>query len=171
MVIFRTSAKDGGSMKRVRHVNGGLDDVDARILRTLAADARMPMKELARTVGLSAPSAAERVRRLEEVGIIQGYTVRVDPRALGLPLAVYVRVRPMPGELAHVARLLASKPEIVLCDRVTGDDCFIAKAFVESVDDLERLLDDILPFATTNTSLVQSSPVASRLPEIPLGAE
>jgi Lrp/AsnC family leucine-responsive transcriptional regulator len=154
-------------MKRVRFVAGGVDDIDAEILRLLAGNGRIAMKDLALEVGLSPPSVTERVRRLEDIGVIQGYTVKVDPQALGLSLAVYVRVRPMPGELTRVAELLAAKPEIVQCDRVTGDDCFIARALVRSVDDLEKLIDDILPYATTNTSLIQSSPVSLRLPGIP----
>jgi Lrp/AsnC family transcriptional regulator, leucine-responsive regulatory protein len=154
-------------MKRVRYVNGEIDEIDAQILRTLAEEGRLAMKDLAARIGLSAPSATERVRRLEDVGVIEGYGAKINAQALGASLAVYIRVRPMPGELAHVAELLAGKPEIVECDRVTGDDCFVAKAFVPSVDDLERLIDDLLPFATTNTSVIQSSPVRRRMPAIP----
>ncbi len=153
-------------LKRIRYVNGGIDELDAAILRLLAGDARMPMKDLANAVELSAPSVAERVRRLEEAGVIEGYTTRIRRDAIGLPIAAYIRVRPMPGELSRVAELLASMPEIVECDRVTGDDCFIAKAFTASVAELEALIDRLLPRATTNTSVVQSSPVALRLPNI-----
>ena len=104
------------------------------------------------------------VRRLEEAGVIEGYSARLNPGALGLPLAVLIRVRPLPGELNHVAKLLAKKPSIVECDRVTGDDCFVAKAYVQTVDELEKLIDDLLPFATTNTAIIQSSPVKRRIP-------
>jgi Lrp/AsnC family leucine-responsive transcriptional regulator len=153
--------------RRIRHVDGDLDAIDREILAILADNARIPMKDLAQKVGMSAPSVTERVRRLEETGVVLGYTIRVSPTALGLPIGVFIRVRPMPGELARVAALLASKPEVVQCDRVTGDDCFIAKAFVPSVDELERLIDDLLPFATTNTALIQSSPVSLRIPRVP----
>lgn len=151
---------------RGKAVNGGIDELDAQILRLLSDDGRIAMKELAASVGLSAPSVTERVRRLEDLGVIEGYTIRVNPQAIGLPLAVYIRVRPMPGELARVGALLASKPEIIECDRVTGDDCFIAKALVASVAEIETLIDVLLPYATTNTSLIQSSPVPRRMPEI-----
>ena len=67
-----------------------------------------------------------------------------------------------------MSALLASKPEVIECDRVTGDDCFIAKAVVASVADLEKLIDDILPLATTNTAVIQSSPVRRRTPPLPL---
>jgi len=126
-------------MKRVRYVDGALDALDTKILAALAEDARTPMRELAQKIGLSAPSTTERVRRLETAGVIEGYTVRINPEAIGLPLAAILRIRPMPGELERVARLLEAIPEITSCDRVTGDDCFIAKAQVPAVRDLEAL--------------------------------
>src|SRR5690242_17407269 len=130
-------------MKKVRYIDGALDALDAAILRVLAEDARTPMRELAQRVGLSAPSATERVRRLETAGVIEGYTVRVNAGALGLPVGAILRIRPMPGELQRVAEMLASIPEITACDRVTGDDCFIAKAQVPTVTDLESLINNL----------------------------
>jgi Lrp/AsnC family leucine-responsive transcriptional regulator len=154
-------------MNRLRSENAHLDATDAKLLEALATDARASLAELARRVGMSAPSVSERVRRLEETGVIQGYTARVNPKALGLPLAVWLRVRPLPGQLRKVAEFLQELPEIVECDRITGEDCFIARAYVRSVEDLERLIDTIIPYATTNTSIIQSSPVERRLPPIP----
>lgn len=151
-------------MKRVRYVDGALDALDTAILSALAEDARTPMRELAQKVGLSAPSTTERVRRLEAAGVIEGYTVRVNPAAIGLPLGAILRIRPMPGELQRVSAILASIPEITTCDRVTGDDCFIAKAQVPAVTDLETLINDLLPYATTNTCVVVSIPVPPRMP-------
>ncbi len=155
-------------MKRLKDENTGLDAIDIRLLEMLTADARASLAELARAVGLSSPSVSDRVRRLEDAGVIGGYTVTINPRALGLPLAAWLRIRPIPGELHKVADLLRGLPQIVECDRITGEDCFIARAHVASVEDLERLIDRIMPYAMTNTSIVQSSPVARRLP--PLGA-
>jgi Lrp/AsnC family transcriptional regulator, leucine-responsive regulatory protein len=96
--------------------------------------------------------------------VITGFTVKLDPRALGLGIAAYIRVRPMMGELPRVAKLIEDSPEVVECDRITGDDCFIAKLFVGRVEDLERVIDRLIPCAQTNTSIVQSSPVERRLP-------
>jgi Lrp/AsnC family transcriptional regulator, leucine-responsive regulatory protein len=151
-------------MKRVRYIDGALDAVDAAILQALAAAARIPMRDLARKIGLSAPSTTERVRRLEEAGVIEGYTVRVNPSAIGLPVGAILRIRPMPGELARVAELLASLPEVIACDRVTGDDCFIAKALVSGMAELEVLINRLLPYASTNTAIIVSTPVAPRMP-------
>jgi Lrp/AsnC family leucine-responsive transcriptional regulator len=153
-------------MKRLRSRNGTVDPIDGGILRALAQDARVTMADLAREVGLSAPSVTERVRKLEEAGVIEGYAARVSPAALGLGLAAYIRIRPMPGQLRKVAELLDGLDAIVECDRVTGDDCFIAKAYLRDVDELESVIDKILPYATTNSSIVQSSPVKRRLPAL-----
>jgi len=118
------------------------------------------------SIGLSAPSTTERLRRLEDAGVIEGYAVRVNAAALGLPIGAYLRIRPMPGELSHVVSLLAAEPQVIACDRVTGDDCFIAKALVQNMAALETLIDGLLPFATTNTSIVVSTPLAPRLPNL-----
>jgi Lrp/AsnC family leucine-responsive transcriptional regulator len=158
-------------MKRLRYENGGLDPVDARILGALAKDARASIAELARLVGLSAPSVSERIARLEEAGVIEGYTLTISPKALGLPIAAWLRIRPVPGQLQTVMEILQGLPEIVECDRITGEDCFIARAHVRSVDELERLIDRIIPYAMTNTSIIQSSPVKRRLPPIPNGRQ
>lgn len=151
-------------MKRLRYENGDLDVTDARILDALAADGRISLADLAREVGLSSPSVSERLKRLEEAGVIEGYSVALNPAALGLPIAAWLRIRPIPGQLRKVADILRGLPEIVECDRITGEDCFIAKAHLRSVADLEKLIDQIIPYAMTNTSIIQSSPVKKRLP-------
>ena len=157
-------------MNRLRYEKGsGLDTVDAKILSALVGDARTSIAELARLVGLSPPSVSERVKRLEEAGVIRGYSVQVDSASLGYPLAAWLRIRPVPGELRRVADIVSSLPEIVECDRVTGEDCFVARAHVRSVEDLERVIDRIIPYAMTNTSIIHSSPVLRRLPPIPSG--
>ncbi|MEM9472024.1 MAG: Lrp/AsnC family transcriptional regulator [Pseudomonadota bacterium] len=154
-------------MKRLRYENGGIDAVDRRLLDALIGNARTSNAELARLVGLSAPSVAERIKRLEEAGVIVGYSATVNPAALGLPIAAWLRIRPIPGELKRVAQILRDLPEIVECDRVTGEDCFIARAHVRSVAALESVIDELISYAMTNTSIIQSSPVERRLPRFP----
>ncbi len=154
-------------MKRLRTEISGVDLIDVTILKALARDARISMADLAREVGLSPPSVAERVKRLEESGVIRGYAVEVDPAALGHALSAHIRIRPMPGQLTKLAALLDRLDAIVECDRVTGDDCFIARAHVKSVTELEKLIDQIIPLGATNTAIIQSSPVARRLPALP----
>jgi Lrp/AsnC family transcriptional regulator, leucine-responsive regulatory protein len=109
---------------------------------------------------------AERVRRLEEAGIVTGYSATISPAAIGLPVSAWLRIRPVPGRLDKVAEIIRGIPEIVGCDRVTGEDCFLARAHLRSVADLERVIDQIIPYAMTNTSVIQSTPVPPRLPPL-----
>ncbi|MFA7413093.1 MAG: Lrp/AsnC family transcriptional regulator [Rhizobium sp.] len=143
-----------------------LDEIDIHILALLADNARMSLKELAGAVGLSSPSAAERLRKLEERGVIDGFTLAINPAALGYSLQAIVRVRPMPGQLHIVERLLQEMPECVECDKVTGDDCFIARIYLRSMQELDTILDRISERAQTNTSLVKSTSVKRRLPPL-----
>ncbi len=143
------------------------DAVNLRILTELQQNPRLSMSALGRRVGLSSPAVTERVRRLEELGVIQGYRLDLNPAALGLPLAAYVRIRPNPGQLPQIADLAQHIPEVVECHRVTGDDCFILKVYLPSIDQLDRILDAFLLYGTTTTSLIQSSPVALRPPPLP----
>ncbi len=153
-------------MKRLGYKNYEIDSVDAEILTIMAANARISMADLARSLGMSAPSVSERLKRLEENGVIKRFTIEIDPKVIGYPLSVYIRIRPLAGELKKAKEKLNQIPEIVSCDRITGDDCYIAKAVVRSVNHLERIIDKINPYAATNTSLIQSSPVPWRLPEL-----
>lgn len=155
-------------MKRIRFENGTIDEMDATILSILSRDARVSMAELARLLGVSPPTAAERVKRLEEAGIIEGYSARINPAAIGRPITAWLRIRPVPGQLQRVAKVIDELPELVQCDRVTGDDCFVARAHVPSMRDLERLIDKIIPYAMTNTAVVQSSPITPRMPPLPV---
>ncbi|CAN7246997.1 Lrp/AsnC family transcriptional regulator [Pararhizobium sp. LjRoot238] len=143
-----------------------LDDLDRRLLDILSVNARISLKELAQEAGLSSPSTADRLRRLEDRGVITGFTVGVDPAALGYALQAVVRVRPMPGMLHIVEKLIQDTPEFVECDKVTGDDCFIAKLLVRDMEQLDTILDKVAERAQTNTSIVKSTPVKRRLPPL-----
>lgn len=143
-----------------------MDDTDRRILEELLADARMPLKELARRVGLSSPSVSDRLRRLEEGGVIRGFTIDVDPSALGYLFQTMVRVRPLPGTLHVVQKLIQETPQITECDKVTGEDCFIARLHVHSMEELDQILDRISEKAETSTAVVKAQPVTRRLPPV-----
>jgi Lrp/AsnC family leucine-responsive transcriptional regulator len=153
-------------MKNNRKIsNVALDTADRQVLTALAENARISLVDLGRRLAMSSQSAADRLRRLEDLGVITGFTVKLDPAVLGLTVGAYIRIRPAMGELPRVAALLADIPEIVECDRITGDDCFIAKVFVARIEDLERVIDRLIPYAQTNTSIIQSSPVSRRPPK------
>ena len=147
--------------------NGLIDDTNRRLLEALRDDPRLTMAELARRVGMSAPAVTERVRRMEEAGIIRGYALELDPASLGMPLSAFVRVRPNPGQLGRVAELARSIPEVVECHRVTGEDCFVMLVHFPAMDQLDLLLDRFLLYGVTTTSIVQSSPVPRRPPPLP----
>ena len=144
-----------------------IDAVNRRILEELQRDPRVTMSELGRRIGMSSPAVTERVRRLEEAGVIRGYRLDVNPATLGLPIAVYIRIRPNAGQLPRIAELARQIPEVVECHRVTGEDCFIVKAFIPAIDQLDRLLDGFLLYGSTTTSIIQSSPVPLRPPPLP----
>ncbi|WP_426440480.1 Lrp/AsnC family transcriptional regulator [Bradyrhizobium genosp. P] len=143
------------------------DKVNVTLLRALLDQPRISISELARVVAMSAPAVRERIQRLEEAGLICGYSVVLDPALLGYPVSVMIRIRPMPGQLAKIIELAQRTPRIVECQRITGEDCFIMRAHIESIGSLDGLLDAFLVFGQTTTSIIQSSPVPFRA--LPLG--
>jgi len=143
-----------------------LDAVNLRLLKELQADGRLGMAELGRRVGMSAPAVADRVQRLERAGVIAGYHAEIEPRALGLPIAAVVRIRPAPGQLQRIPEIARETPAVAECYRITGEDCFLLKLHLRSIDELEELLDRFTPFGLTTTSIVHSSPVPRRGPPL-----
>jgi Lrp/AsnC family leucine-responsive transcriptional regulator len=143
--------------------NGSITDaINLRLLAELQRDARLSLAELGRRVGLSSPAVADRLKRLEDEGVITGYRADVNPRALGYSLGVIVRIRPAPRQIAAVAQLARDTPEAVECHRVTGDDCYVMTAYVRDVEHLEQLIDQFTPYGQTTSSIMQSSPVLRR---------
>jgi len=142
--------------------NSSLDPTNRLLIAELQRDARLSLAELGRRVGLSSPAVAERLQRLEQNGTITGYRAEVDPRAVGLALSAIVRVRPSPGQIQNVAELARETPEVVECNRVTGDDCYIMRAHVRDVLHLEEVIDRFTVLGQTTTSVMQSSPVPAR---------
>ncbi len=145
------------------------DDKNVDLLSLLQSDPRMSISELSRRVKLSAPAVKERVTRLEEAGIIAGYRLDLNPKALGFPVTAFVRIRPMPGQLPKIIALAQSMPEVSECHRITGEDCFILKVHLDALENLDVVLDRFLAFGQTTTSIIQSSPVPPRGPPLPNG--
>jgi Lrp/AsnC family transcriptional regulator, leucine-responsive regulatory protein len=146
-----------------------LDSRNQKLLAALVKNPRASITDLARKVGLSAPATRERLLRLEDAGVVKGWRVELDPKALGFPIAVLIRVRPMPGQLPKIARLAQSLPQVTECHRITGEDCFLLRAYLRGLDELDGLLDKFLAYGQTTTSIVQSSPVAPRGLPLPDG--
>ena len=119
-----------------------------------------------RTSSCDIGRVTERIHKLEDAGAIRGYTVVVDPEVFGLGINAHVRMRAMPGEVRRLAQMLVDTPEVIEADRVTGEDCFLAKVVVGDVHELEAVIDRFLPFASTDTAIIQSSTVVRRLPKL-----
>ncbi len=141
------------------------DATDWRILDLLQRDGRAGYAELARAVSMSASAVTERVRRLEEAGIIQGYAAVVDPERIGLPVLAFVRLRYPTGNYKPFHDLVAATPEILEAHHVTGDDCFVLKVAARSMRHLEEVSGRIGALGSVTTSVVYSSP----LPRRPVG--
>jgi Lrp/AsnC family transcriptional regulator, leucine-responsive regulatory protein len=141
-----------------------LDDIDRQIIRHLKADGRMALSELAQVIGMSAPSVADRVRRLEARHVIRRFTLELDQSALGFALEAIVRIKPRPGSLHVVEQMIVAEERFTACDKVTGDDCFIARLALKSVAELDTILEPFHEKAETNTAIVKSSPIMNRQP-------
>ncbi len=140
-----------------------LDDTACKIIEILADDGRISISELASRIGLSAPSTTERIRKLEQDGIIIGFTVEINPKALGYTLEAIVRIKPSPGNLHVVQQLILNEPRFTTCDTVTGDDCFVTRLYLKEITELDDLLAPLHEKAMTNTSIVKASPIKNRM--------
>jgi Lrp/AsnC family leucine-responsive transcriptional regulator len=141
-----------------------LDEVDRQIIGELAQDGRISFAELGRRVSLSSPAVTERVRRLEQIGVITGYRAEIDPRALGYSITAIVRVKPAVRQLSKIAALAAEIPQIEECLRITGEDCFYMKLHLGAIEELPSVLDQFLLYGETTTSIVNATPVPRRQP-------
>ncbi|WP_433373797.1 Lrp/AsnC family transcriptional regulator [Streptosporangium sp. CA-115845] len=139
-----------------------LDETDIRILEALQHDGRASYAELGRVVSMSASAVTERVRRLEESGVISGYVAVVDPERLGLGILAFVRLRYPTGNYKPFHDLIATTPEIMEAHHVTGEDCFVLKVLARSMRHLESTTGRIAGLGSVTTSVVYSSPLWSR---------
>jgi Lrp/AsnC family transcriptional regulator, leucine-responsive regulatory protein len=144
-----------------------VDDVDWRLLLELQQNARTSFSELGRRVGLTAPAVAERVRRLEEAGVIKGYRVDLDVQRLGYTVTAVIRLQIPEGGCARFARIAPEFHEIHECYRITGSDSYVLKVVLPSIQHLESLIDRLATHGTTITSVVLSTPLDHRLVEPP----
>jgi len=138
-----------------------LDAIDRRIIQELQGDARLRVAELGRRVGLSAPAIADRMRRLEEGGVLS-YRAEVDPRALGYSICAIVRVSPQSRDIQVIPGIAREVPAVTECYRITGEDCYFIKLYLREIDELEPILDRFTPYGRTTTSIVHSAPVSPR---------
>lgn len=138
-----------------------LDDINRDILELLLADGRMSYRELGERVGLTAPAVTERVRKLEELGVIKGYRAVIDYEALGFPLLCIIRLN-SPRSAQELDDVIRSIPEVIEANRVTGSESHVIRARVASTIHLEQLLDALWEHGESVTNIVTSSPVPRR---------
>jgi Lrp/AsnC family transcriptional regulator, leucine-responsive regulatory protein len=147
-----------------------MDDIDCALLLELQLNARESFAELGRRVHLSTPAVIERVKRLEDDGVILGYRAAVDPKRLGLPMRAFIKVT-VPGDhLAQYAELVGTLPEILECHRVTGVESYLVHVVVRDMGHLEAIIDSMMPYVSTTTSMVLASPVQWN-PIVPPGCQ
>jgi Lrp/AsnC family transcriptional regulator, leucine-responsive regulatory protein len=146
-----------------------VEEIDRAIVAALATDGRLSYTDLAERVGLSVSAAHQRVRRLEQRGVIQGYAARLDHQALGLPLTAFIAIRPIdPSQPDDAPDRLSGLPQIEACYSVAGDDFYLLLVRVADPAELERLLQEIRRKANvaTRTTVVLSTPYEHRPPRI-----
>jgi Lrp/AsnC family leucine-responsive transcriptional regulator len=131
-----------------------LDPTDMMIIEIMQADGRISVSELGRKVGLSQPAASERLKRLEERGIIEGYGARINTAALGLGMMAVIRLRTTHEHIRTCLKQFADMPQIIEVLRLTGEDCFVLKVLVPSPSELEVIVDSIARYGAVTTSLV-----------------
>jgi Lrp/AsnC family leucine-responsive transcriptional regulator len=144
-----------------------LDSTDWAILAELQCDGRMPLTELGRRVNLSASAVTERVKRLENCGVITGYRADVDLAAVGYPVMAVVRLKYPGNNHQPLHQLLKERVEILECLRTTGDDCYSLKVAATSMEHLEALMSELADFGSTTTNPVYSQTLPYRGPRAP----
>jgi Lrp/AsnC family transcriptional regulator, leucine-responsive regulatory protein len=142
-----------------------VDDIDVAIIEALQADGRLSVSELGRRIGLSQPATSDRLKRLEQKGVIVGYRAIIDSSRLGLGLMAIVRVKTTHEHVQRCLRQFAEMPEVIEVHRLTGEDCFLLKVIVPMPAQLERIVDAVARYGSVTTALV----LRSETPK-PLGA-
>lgn len=139
-----------------------MDATDHRIIDILQQDGRISMKDLGKIVGLTSPAVSERVKRLEESGIIEGYKAIVNPDALGRVIKAFIHISLPSNKYEEFINVARQDPRIVECHHVTGDDCSLLKVIVRDMYELENVIDTIKKIGSTKTSVILSTPIQAK---------
>lgn len=139
-----------------------MDGLDWKILEEVQKAARTSLTELARKVGLSIPTTAERLKKLEESGVIEGFVARVNPKKAGYEITALVGITTPQPSKARLLKLLETIPEVIECLHVTGADSYVMKVIAKDILQLEKLIAQINVFGETRTSIVMSTSIPAR---------
>lgn len=142
-----------------------VDEIDWKILKELQENARISFAELSRRINLTTPAVIERIRKLEDAKIILGYRAEINTAKVGLPITAFIRMSISGVDYSKIIQVAEKSSEVLECHRGTGNDSFILKVAVSDVEHLQNLIDRLVPFGITTTSIVLSSPVKRRVIE------
>ncbi|AOK32032.1 AsnC family transcriptional regulator [Burkholderia singularis] len=134
-----------------------LDRLDWRIIEALQAHARMTNTELGKRIGLSQPAVSARIKRLEEQGVIEGYSARINAALVGRDISALIRIRTSHAQIAKCLKVFATMPEVVDAHRITGEDCFVVRVAVQRMNQLEAVIDALAKFGPVTTSMILAS--------------
>jgi Lrp/AsnC family transcriptional regulator, leucine-responsive regulatory protein len=141
-----------------------MDALDLKILAELDADARRPYAEIARALGVSQPTVADRIRRLETRGIVRGAMLCVDHARLGFNISAFVRLRSKPAQKRAISDIARAMPQVIEMHIVTGDDCMVARVVARSVSELAEILQRLTVAADSSTSVLLETLIPLRNP-------
>lgn len=142
-----------------------LDQIDWKILTELQQNARISYAELGRKINLTTPAVIERIRKLEDAKIITGYRAEIDTEKIGLPITAFIRMSISGVDFSKIVEIAIAAEEVLECHRGTGNDSFIMKVAVSDVEHLQTLIDRLVPYGITTTSIVLSSPLKNKIIE------
>jgi Lrp/AsnC family transcriptional regulator, leucine-responsive regulatory protein len=163
---LRQNTLDYKEISTKRFIKLMMDTIDQNIIKELQEDARTSFAELGRRIGLTTPAVIERVRKLEDAKIIKGYRAEIDTAKIGLPITAFIRMSIVGVEFKKIVEIAENSSEVLECHRATGGDSFIFKVAVANVEHLQNVIDKLMPFGVTTTSIVLSSPVQQRIIEM-----
>jgi Lrp/AsnC family leucine-responsive transcriptional regulator len=143
-----------------------IDQTDRMLLDVVQADARLSFREIARRIGMSTPAVADRIRRLEAAGVIEGYAARVDRAAIGRAIGAFIRLTVSDRDFHRVTGLCRSLDCVVECHHITGDDSFVIRIAVASIAELEDVIARFRKIGAARSSVILSSPVDGK-PAVP----
>ncbi|MDB4837171.1 Lrp/AsnC family transcriptional regulator [Marinomonas sp.] len=141
-----------------------MDKINFKLLKALEENARLTYAELGKIVHLSAPAVAERVRKLEEVGVITGYSAKINLEKLGIPITALVECQVYRTKEREFKNLVVGLDEVVDCYNLTGPYAFILKVAVRTMSQLDELLERLIDLSDTNTMMIMSTPVHREMP-------
>ena len=144
-----------------------MDKINQQILTALQENGRISFADLGKIVHLSAPATAERVKKLEEAGIISGYRATINVERLGYPIEAMIQAKIFLGQEAAFIKLAKSRDEIIECYNVTGDKAFLLKVIIPTMSKLDALLEEFSMISETNTMVVLSHTIESPLLKAP----